>query len=286
MEKREFKNKVYSLLSQVVKSMANPHRLEIIDLLGQRGRTVEEIANETEISIANASQHLQVLKASNLVEVEREGNYIRYHLANDKIFKTWSIVREVGFERVAEIDKLIQDYRYKKNVLEAITIDELVTRMKSKNTVLLDIRPTEEFNTGHIPGALSIPLETLATIIKTLPKNKVYLCSQLKILAYILTFYVLFCTVVPCTLFDKCEEQEQTTQSSKSNPSKDCNNCSPFSICASCHGFTINYECVNLIPLEFPFKQSYNNYYFSSKSEYYFSFFQPPRTIAIPAHMG
>ena len=175
MEKREFKNKVYSLLSQVVKSMANPHRLEIIDLLAQSGRTVEEIAKETGISIANASQHLQVLKASNLVEVEREGNYIRYHLANNKIFKTWSILREVGFERVAEIDKLIQDYRYKKNLLEAITIDELVTRMKSKNTVLLDIRPTEEFNTGHIPGALSIPLETLATIIKTLPKNKVYI---------------------------------------------------------------------------------------------------------------
>ena len=175
MEKREFKNKVYSLLSQVVKSMANPHRLEIIDLLAQSGRTVEEIAKETGISIANASQHLQVLKASNFVEVEREGNYIRYHLANDKIFKTWSVLREVGFERVAEIDKLIQDYRYKKNLLEAITIDELVTRMKSKNTVLLDIRPTEEFNTGHIPGALSIPLETLSTIIKTLPKNKVYI---------------------------------------------------------------------------------------------------------------
>src|SRR6476620_286115 len=171
MEKREFKNKVYSLISQVVKSMTNTHRLEIIDLLAQSGRTVEEIAN--------ASQHLQVLKASNLVEVEREGNYIRYHLANDKIFKTWAILRELGFERVAEIDKLIQDYRYKKNVLEAITIDELVTRMKWKNTVVLDIRPTEEFNTGHIPGALSIPLETLATIIKTLPKNKVYIayCS-------------------------------------------------------------------------------------------------------------
>jgi rhodanese-related sulfurtransferase/predicted transcriptional regulator len=175
MEKREFKNKVYSLLSQMVKSMANPHRLEIIDLLAQSGRTVEEIAKETEISIANASQHLQVLKVSNLVEVEREGNYIRYHLANDKIFKTWSALREVGFERVAEIDKLIQDYREKKNVLEAITIDELVTRMRSKNTVLLDIRPTEEFNSGHIKGALSVPLEMLTTLIKTLPKNKVYI---------------------------------------------------------------------------------------------------------------
>ena len=175
MEKRVFKNKVYSLLSQMVKAMANPHRLEIIDLLGQSGRTVEEIANETEMSVANASQHLQVLKASNLVEVQREGNYIRYHLADDNIFKTWSALREVGFERVAEIDKLIQDYREKKNVLEAITIDELVTRMKSRNTVLLDIRPIEEFNSGHIAGAVSVPLETLSEMIKTLPKNKVYI---------------------------------------------------------------------------------------------------------------
>ncbi len=175
MEKRVFKNKVYSLLSQMIKAMANPHRLEIIDLLGQSGRTVEEIANETEISVANASQHLQVLKATNLVEVAREGNYIRYHLANDAIFKTWSALREVGFERMAEIDKLVKDYREKKSALEAITIDELVSRMKSKNTILLDIRPTEEFNSGHIPGALSVPLNILSKTIKTLPKNKMYI---------------------------------------------------------------------------------------------------------------
>ena len=159
----------------MVKAMANPHRLEIIDLLGQSDRTVEEIAAETDMTIANASQHLQVLKASNLVEVEREGNYIRYRLANDKIFKTWSALREVGFERVAEIDGLIKDYREKKNVLEAITIDELLKRMRTRKTVLLDIRPGKEFKSGHIPGALSVPLEILSTIVKTLSKNKEYI---------------------------------------------------------------------------------------------------------------
>jgi len=158
----------------MVKAMANPHRLEIIDVLAQRGRTVEEIANETEMSIANASQHLQVLKASHLVEVVREGNYIRYHLANDEIFQTWSNLRNVGFERVAQIDKLIRDYRVSRESLDAITIRELVTRMKSKKTVLLDIRPMEEFNSGHIPGALPVPLETLTAFIKKLPRNKEY----------------------------------------------------------------------------------------------------------------
>jgi rhodanese-related sulfurtransferase len=159
----------------MIKAIGNPHRLEIIDLLGQKGRTVEEIAYETDMTVANTSQHLQVLKASNLVEIEREGNFIRYHLANDKIFKTWSVLREIGFERVGEIEKLIQDYRKRKNALEAISIDELQIRMKSKNIVILDIRPVEEYNSGHIPGALSVPLDSLSTKLKALPKNREFI---------------------------------------------------------------------------------------------------------------
>lgn len=175
MDKRAFKNKAYSLLSQMIKAMANPHRLEIIDLLGQSGRTVEEIANETEISMANASQHLQVLKASKLVEIEREGNHIRYHLADDNIFEIWSDLREAGFNRIMEIGELIKDYREKKNILEAITIDQLIERMKANNVVLLDIRPTEEYNSGHIPGALSIPPDALSKIVKTLSGENEYI---------------------------------------------------------------------------------------------------------------
>lgn len=106
-----------------------------------------------------------------------------------------------------------------------------------------------------------------------------YLCTLLKILTYILSFYVLFCTVVPCNLFDKCEEPEQTVNTSKSIPVKDCNNCSPFSTCASCHGFTINQEKALLIPVVFYNKTMYNSYSFSAKSEYSFSFFQPPRLL-------
>src|SRR5215208_5388155 len=118
MDKREFKNKVYGLLSKMIRAMANPHRLEIIDLLAQGHRTVEEIAAGTEMSVANASQHLQVLKSSNLVEVKREGNFIRYRLADETIYKSWYSLREIGFDRVPEIEKMINDYRKKKNVLE------------------------------------------------------------------------------------------------------------------------------------------------------------------------
>ena len=174
MDKREFKNKVYSLLSQMIKAMANPHRLEIIDLLAQSHRTVEEIATETEMSVANASQHLQVLKSSNLVEVKREGNYIRYRLADETIYKSWYNLREIGFDRVPEIEKLINDYREKKNVLEAVSISDLMQRMKTKKIILLDIRPVEEYNAGHLPDAISVPIEKLPAILKKLPKNKEY----------------------------------------------------------------------------------------------------------------
>ncbi len=174
MDKRDFKNKVYGLLSRMVKAMANPHRLEIIDLLAQRDRAVEEIAAETEMSVANASQHLQVLKASNLVEVQREGNFIRYRLADKTIYKSWYNLREIGFDRVPEIDQLISDYRKKKNVLEAATISDLLQRMKTKKIILLDIRPVEEYNAGHLPDAMSVPIEELPAILKKLPKSKEY----------------------------------------------------------------------------------------------------------------
>lgn len=175
MDKRDFKDKVYFTLARVAKAMANPHRLEIIDLLAQSDRTVEEIAAETNLPLANASQHLQVLKNTNLVEVKREGNFIRYRLANENIFRSWQIIREIGFERFTEIEKLVKDFREKKNVLEAVSIDELVTKMKSSNVVLIDVRPEQEFRAGHIPNAISIPIDKLVRKIKSFSKSKQYI---------------------------------------------------------------------------------------------------------------
>lgn len=175
MEKRVFKDKVYSVLAKMIKAMANPHRLEIIDLLGQGEKPVEQIASETNMSIANASQHLQVLKAANLVEIRREKNFIHYRLAHEEIYKSWQNLRELGLERVAEIEKLVKDFREKKNVLEAINLDELLSRLKSKNVVLLDVRPAGEYKNGHIPNAINIPVEELSAKLKKLPKNKEYI---------------------------------------------------------------------------------------------------------------
>ncbi len=175
MEKRIFKDKVYSILATMIKAMANPHRLEIIDLLGQGEKTVEEIATETYMSVANASQHLQVLKSANLVEIRRGGNFIHYRLAHEEIYRSWQTMRELGLERITEMEKLIKDFREKRNVLEAVKIEDLLNRLKSKNIVLVDVRPASEYNNGHIPEAINIPVEKLTAKLKKLPKNKEYI---------------------------------------------------------------------------------------------------------------
>jgi len=174
MDKRIFKDKAYSILATMVKAMANPHRLEIVDLLGQGEKTVEGIANETGMSVANTSQHLQVLKAANLVEIRREGNFILYKLAHEEIFKSWQTLRELGMKNIAEMEKLVKDFREKRNSLEVLKMDELLVRMQSENVVVLDVRPEMEFKNGHIPGAINIPVEGLAAKLKKLPKNVEY----------------------------------------------------------------------------------------------------------------
>jgi rhodanese-related sulfurtransferase len=175
MQKREFKDKVYTVLAKLVRAMANPHRLEIIDLLGQSEKSVEVIATETGMSVANASQHLQVLKNSNLVEVKRKGNFILYRLADDSVYKSWKGLREIGIERMAEVGKIVTDFRTQKKSLEPVRIEELLSRIKSSNIILLDVRPEQEFKSGHIPGAINIPIEQLAKRITELKISRQYI---------------------------------------------------------------------------------------------------------------
>ncbi|HVI43545.1 MAG TPA: metalloregulator ArsR/SmtB family transcription factor [Chitinophaga sp.] len=175
MQKREFKDQVYTILAQLVKAMANAHRLEIIDLLSQGERSVEEIANETHMSVANASQHLQMLKQSNLLQIRREGKFIYYRLANTNVLRLWKDLRAIGMDSFAEIGRLVKDYRGAKNSLDAVNLEELVTRMESRNVVLLDVRPEQEFEAGHIPKAINIPVDQLATRLQELSKSKQYI---------------------------------------------------------------------------------------------------------------
>jgi rhodanese-related sulfurtransferase len=115
-----------------------------------------------------------VLKQANLVQVKRQGNYIHYRLANDNILKVWINLREVGMESLAEVDKLIKDFRAQKNSLEAISFEELITRMKSGRTILLDVRPEMEYEAGHIPDAINLPIDQLVQKVGALSKSKQY----------------------------------------------------------------------------------------------------------------
>jgi len=173
MNKREFKDKVYTELSKLAKAMANPHRLEIIDLLAQGPFPVEQIAAYTGMSVANASQHLQTLKNARLVTVARNGNFINYSLASENVFDTWVGLRNLGLTYNAEAAKVISDFRKGKNSdMEAVDAETLTSLIQKEQAVILDVRPEEEYNRGHIHRALSVPLENLASHLTKLPKRK------------------------------------------------------------------------------------------------------------------
>jgi rhodanese-related sulfurtransferase len=171
MNKRDFKDRVYGELAKITKSMANPHRLEIIELLAQGEFSVEQIADQTHLSIANASQHLQVLKVAQLVDVNRQGNFIYYRLSNSNVFKAWKALRELGVERIAAIEKVVKEFRKSKFDFESVTIDGLIEKLDAGKVTILDVRPEYEFKQGHIANAISIPIEELSKRLKELPKR-------------------------------------------------------------------------------------------------------------------
>lgn len=172
MASNSFKEQVYQELSRVTHAISNPKRMELIDVLSQKDYTVEELSNEISMSVASTSQHLQVLKSAKLVETKRNGNFIIYSVSDDSVLKLVSVVKELGFRKIAEIELLINDFKTDKDILESLTIDDLIARSKIEKIVLIDVRPTEEFEAGHIPDAVSIPLDQLKKRMKDLPKGK------------------------------------------------------------------------------------------------------------------
>jgi rhodanese-related sulfurtransferase/DNA-binding transcriptional ArsR family regulator len=169
---REFKDRLFGQFARVGKALASPKRLEIVDLLAQGERTVEEIARETAMSVASASQHLQVLKAARMVEARREGLYIHYRLADEDVFRTWQAVRALAESRLAELDGVVEAYLQDRQELEAVDAAELMERLSDGNVVVLDVRPEEEYRAGHIPGALSVPVDALEAALQTLPRDQ------------------------------------------------------------------------------------------------------------------
>jgi len=169
---REFKDRLFEQFARIGKALASPKRLEILDLLVQGERTVEEIARETAMPMANASQHLQTLKGSRIVESRREGLYAYYRLADEKVFRAWRAVRDLGEARLAEVDQVVQTYLNDRDVLEAVDAVGLMERLAEGSVVVLDMRPKEEYRAGHVRGALSVPVDSLEAALQVLPKDK------------------------------------------------------------------------------------------------------------------
>jgi rhodanese-related sulfurtransferase len=172
MNKRQFKDKVYGELARIAKALGNSHRMEIIDLLAQGPFTVEQIAGYTGMSVANASQHLQTLKNAKLVTVTRNGNFINYALAGENVYEAWSHLRSLGQIYNAEIEKVVNDFRKDHDGMDSIDADSLAQMIKNDEVVVLDVRPDEEYNRGHIHRAISTPIEALSKHLKNLPKRK------------------------------------------------------------------------------------------------------------------
>jgi rhodanese-related sulfurtransferase/DNA-binding transcriptional ArsR family regulator len=171
-EKREFKDEIFAQFARIGKALSSGRRLELLELLAQGERAVEDLAVETGQSMANMSQHLQVMRQAQLLEARREGNYIRYRLADESVLHLWLALRGVGQARLAEINRLVETYLKDRSALEPITCSELRRRIRRGDAVVLDVRPEQEYAAGHIAGARSIPVGELRTRIKEVPKKR------------------------------------------------------------------------------------------------------------------
>jgi rhodanese-related sulfurtransferase/DNA-binding HxlR family transcriptional regulator len=170
MGSRESKTALFEAIAVMGKAFASPRRLELLDLLAQGPRTVEELARASDQSTANASQHLQALYAAGIVTRGRDGARVRYALAGEEVLALWLGLRDVSAVRLAEVERAAREYLG--DEVEAIGRDELIARMGRGDVVVVDVRPAEEFEAGHIEGAQSIPLEELKRRLDEIPGDR------------------------------------------------------------------------------------------------------------------
>ncbi len=172
MKGREFKDVMYDGLSKLLKALSNPFRLEIIEMLSQGEKSVEGIVQTTNLSMANASQHLQVLKNNNIVKSRKDGHYVFYSLINDDFLSVYQHIIKYAVREIAELEKIMNRQREDNKSHNAVSLDELEKMINDENILLLDVRPSIEYEFGHITGAISVPMNELLGQLKILSKDQ------------------------------------------------------------------------------------------------------------------
>jgi rhodanese-related sulfurtransferase len=169
---RRFKDTIYEQFARVGKAVSAPRRLELLDLLCQGPRTVEVLAEQAGITAANASQHLQILRAARLVDAEKKGLHVEYRLADDRVWRFFHSLQVLAETRLAEVEQVTRDFLEERGAMEAVHSAELLRRVREGEVSVLDVRPPEEYRAGHIPGALSVPLAQLKKRLSELPRDR------------------------------------------------------------------------------------------------------------------
>lgn len=169
---RQFKDAIYEQFSRIGKAVSSPKRLELLDLICQGEKTVEVLSQETGLTVANTSQHLQTLKAARLIKAEKEGLYVKYGLEDPMVCEFFRSMRMLAENRLAEVDMIKRRFLEGREGMEPINREDLLKRVVEGIVTVLDVRPSEEYRAGHIPGALSVPLGHLKEILSRLPADQ------------------------------------------------------------------------------------------------------------------
>jgi len=172
MREREIKDRIYEQFSRIGKAIASPHRLELIELLAQGEGTVERLAGALCVPIANASHHLQTLRAARLVDARKQGTFVYYRLADPEVFELARMIRMLAERHLAEVDRIVRTYFGARDHLDPIGREVLLERARVGDIIVLDVRPAEEYRAGHIAGAVSVPVGELEHRLAELPADK------------------------------------------------------------------------------------------------------------------
>lgn len=167
-----FKDTVYEQFARIGKAVSSPKRLELLDLICQGEHTVETLAKESRLTVANASQHLQILRAARLVETEKKGLYVINRLADRSVCDFYRALRTLAESRLAEVEQITRRFLEGREGMEPVDREKLIKRVREGSVTVLDVRPEEEYRYGHIPHAISIPLKELAARLSELPRDR------------------------------------------------------------------------------------------------------------------